>query len=861
VRLDVKQAVASYVALRAANARTLYAMRGASAAFIAFGKVSTAAGLLLGAAFYKSVKAAAAFERQLDFFGAVTNSTEAQMEKVRAKALQLGQDTIFSAGQIADSFVELGKAGVTSDQIINGVADAVAHLGAAADIPLATAAQIMTAAVQTFDLKAQDAVHVADLLAGSANASIVEVEDLGVSLKYVGGVAHAVSIPIEDVIDALSLLGKAGIRGSTAGTSLRQIIVSLTGTSKKAEGVLQDLGIITDKGANKFFTAEGKAKSLSRIFQILQSHTKDLSEEQRLAAFKTIFQNRALAAANILTKAGAKGFKSMNKEISKTTAADVSAKRLDNLSGDIEILRGNIETLMIKAGTPFQNFLRGIVQNVTKLVQAFANLSPETQLLVFKIVAAAAAFLLVQGVVSLFIGTVLRSFRAVKLLTSAITFLFDILKAFALAFRALSVLMVSTPFGLVVLAIIALVAAFIIAYKKSETFRNIVNGVLKSVLAAFKAFWNWIQGLPAFFVGVWNAIKNAFVATWNAIISFFTALPGRLAALAKAAVMGVVNFFRQLPYYIGFALGLVLGLIVRLMFKIIVTMANLADKAVRGTINFFVKLPGRLLNIFLTTLRFIWNTMKKIVQVTISLAKAAFFGIIDFFVKLPGRLWNLFVLAQQKIHNAMVNIKDMAIRLAKAILKGIHDAIVGLPHVVSQIFHNALDALGKLVSGAWKAGKKFGKGLWDGFKKGVGIGSPSFIERAMWQITDVLDKESKRMPGLVSRIQSQGTKLNKTQFSPQVAAGLSATSSSTLRQLAAAQKVTAKLARQRDASITPVRDLARAGIVRDARGGVVNNHHEGDNVAITINNPARTRPELSTERALTQVAYRKGYRR
>lgn len=835
IALDVKSALAGYVALRAANAATVYALSRSSAAFIATGKAMVGAGFVVAAGFGVAIKAAADFERQLDFFGAVTNSTEAQMEAVRKKAIQLGQDTIFSAGQIADSFVELGKAGVSANQIIDGVGDAVAHLGAAADIPLDRAAQIMTSAVQTFSLSAKDAVHVADLLTGAANASIVEVEDLGVSLKYVGGVAAAISLPIGDVIDALSLLGKYGIRGSTAGTSLRQILVSLSGTSKKASVELKKLGIITKDGSNQFFTAKGQAKPLAQIFQVLEDHTKGLTEAQRLAAFKIIFNNRALAAASVLSRQGAKGFAAMNKEISKTTAADVSAKRLDNLSGDIEILRGNLETLFIQAGTPFQEFLRGIVQGVTRLVQLWGNLSADTQTNILKIVAAFAGFMIIMGGVNLFIGLVLKFANHLLLLWDALKLVGGALKAVGLAFKALGVAMASNPFGLIVIAIIALVVLFVILYKKSETFRNAVNRLVASFLEGWHQIVNFFKGLPAFFSRAWTAIRNGFTSGWDSIVTFFTvtipgwftsmvntitttitgwwngfiafwvALPGVLGNAALAAVNAVVSFFAQLPYRIGFIIGFMIGLAIRLYVQLYTFLVQTTINIYNGIVNWFALLPGRIMAFFTmlwTGSVALWNTLQaNLIRITaaiyigvvnwfaalpgrvlafltslwaravalwnslratvVAAAGALYRGVINFFAQLPGRVAQFFQNLVTRSIAIFHNMVSTAGRIAHEIVSAITGGIEALPDLVGGIFDRVLGAFHDMVSRAFDAARDFAGGLWDGFKKGLGINSPSFIEKQMVQITKVVHEETNQLRGQVKAVQTLGNRLTK----------------------------------------------------------------------------------------------------
>ena len=749
ITLNVRQALAAYTAVRLANAATTLALTRSSAAFIAAGRGMGLAGLAIGAGFVYAVKKAADFERQLDFFQAVSDSTEASMEKVRAKALELGKDTRYSAGEIADSFVELGKAGVSAEQIIDGVGLAVANLGAAADIPLDRAAQIMTSAVQTFELSAKDAVHVADLLAGAANASIVEIEDLGVSLKYVGGVAAAISLPIEDVIDGLALLGKYGIRGSTAGTSLRQILVSLSGTSKKASAELKKLGIITKDGTNLFFDAQGKAKPLGDIFQILQDHTENLTEAQRLSAFKIIFNNRALAAASVLAREGAAGFAKMNKEIGKTTAAEVASKRLDNLSGDIEILKGNIETFFIQAGTPFQQFLRNIVQGLTSLVQWFGNLDPATQESFFKFIAITAAALLFLGAVAKVIGIVIRLVRIVVELWRALQFVIGIVRAVAAVFGLIAAGL--TPLGWIVIIVLAIAAAFIFLWNKCEGFRNFFIGLGKKIVEAFQAVVAWFQTLPETMSNIFNTVRDALISGWNAVFNFFTvtiptwfsnmaatvastlttwynnvinffsSLPGILGGYISAAVTAIVGWFAQLPSRAGYWIGFLVGRAIRLFLDFHIRLFTIVGALVGAVVSWFAQLPGRI-GAWLTLMvaRGIqWFTAMK--TATINLAVQTYNGIVNWFQLLPGRVASFF----SQMYNRAVTWLRTTAASARAQAAAIYNNIVNwirqLPGRISAFFNQMLETaktkLEVMVATARTMATNIYNGLMDGLAK------------------------------------------------------------------------------------------------------------------------------------------------
>jgi len=546
--LDVKQALASYTSARQAHIATTVALSTGAAAVTQAGATIAAAGLAMAGGVLAAVNASAKFEKTMDYAAAVSGVTGKAFDALKAKAVQLGQDTIFSAQDIADSFVELAKAGVPAKTIIDGVGDAVAHLGAAADIPLDTAANIITAATQTFSLSADQAVGVADKLAGAANASIVDVQDLGTSFKYAGGTAHALGLSFDDVNTALALLGKAGIKGSTAGTSLRQVMVSLSGSTPKATAALKELGIITEDGGNKFFDAQGKMKPLADVFQILQDAEKGLTSEQQVAIDKAIFQQRAISSVATLTRDGAAGFNEMADAIGRTTAAEVAGKRLNNLAGDIEILKGNIDTLLITAGGGFQNFARFIVQSVTKVVGVFNDLSPAAQTTTLAIVGIVGVILTFIGIAGIMAGQLLNIVNLVIRLgdvteiAAGIQAVWNgITGAAAAVMQLLNRAMMANP----ILFIIGLIALFVSAlitlmggwgkvakfFKPvGDALKQVFQDIMKALGPVTKAFGEVAKTVGGIFTSVFKELVTALLPP---LVSLFKAITPILTSVAK----------------------------------------------------------------------------------------------------------------------------------------------------------------------------------------------------------------------------------------------------------------------------------------------------------------------------------------
>ena len=496
VDISVTGALAALASLRASSAATVGSLNTVGRASINAGLGIAGIGAAIVGGFAIAVKKTAELEKRLSFIKGIAGLTDVQMEALRKTTIKLGQDSAYTAFEVADGFTELAKAGATSEQIIGGMGEAMITLGQASDISLDKAATTIVAISSTFDLAANKADHIADIIQGAANASIASVDDLAVSMKYAGGVAANLGISFEDTATALAVLANNGIRGSTAGTSLRRILLQLTPRTAKAAKEMRKLGIITKDGANIFYDAHGRAKDFADITQILYEKTKKLTPELRQKAFATIFGDRAINSAIALSKDGAAGFEKMYKAVGNVKAADVAAERLNNLAGAWEIFKGALDSALISAGTPAQKPLTQLVQLLTKLVNAFTNLNPATQELITRIALITAGLTLAVGGFLIFAGSMLRAYaiiiqlRNAWLIARAATLLY-----LRTALAAIGSFLIS-PLGLAVLAVAALVAAFVIAYNKSETFRKKVQDIGNTIKNDF--------------LGVFDEAKYAF---------------------------------------------------------------------------------------------------------------------------------------------------------------------------------------------------------------------------------------------------------------------------------------------------------------------------------------------------------------
>lgn len=306
----------------------------------------------------------AEFDEAMSRVGAATGSSAAEMDKLREAAMAAGAEFgQFSSTEAAAAIEELGKAGLSTAQIVGGGLTGALALAAADGMAVAEAAELTADALAIFNLDGSKATRVADLLAQGAGAATGSARDLGMALAQAGAVAASTGLSIDDTTTALALFAKNGIKGSDAGTSLKSMLTALANPSAKASKLMGELGI-------NAFDAQGAFIGMRELSEQLNVKLADLSTEQRNAALATIFGSDAMRVASIAAKEGGKGYDAMVQSMAGYgSAAEQAAKRTDNLKGDLAELSGAWENFMISLGGSGDGPLRKAVQGLTGLTE------------------------------------------------------------------------------------------------------------------------------------------------------------------------------------------------------------------------------------------------------------------------------------------------------------------------------------------------------------------------------------------------------------------------------------------------------------------------------------------------------------
>lgn len=449
----------------------------------------------------KSVKTAAEFEAGMSKVKAISGATGTEFKQLEALAKEMGATTKFTAIEAAEALKYMGMAGWKPKQMMAGLAP-VMNLAAASGENLGLVSDIVTDSLTAFGLTANDASRYVDVLAATATNSNTNVGLMGDTFKYVAPVAGALGYSVEDTALAIGLMANQGIKGSQAGTALRSAFTRLVKPTKEVHQGLAMIGLSAD---------DFKNKSLHETIDILRNSFDGLDESQQAQAAAMIFGQRAMSGMLGIINTSEEDFNKLANAINNSSGAaeEMAAIMMDNLQGDLILLKSAVEGAAIAIGEQLRPYIRDVTQKIKEWVDAFNQLDPQTQEMIVKIGLFAAAI----GPLVWILGSFLENIRSVA---KGIDLLGD---AFGL---------LANPIGLAIAAILAIVGTIVYLWNTNEEFRSAVIAIWTAISEFFSQTWEAIKTTAT---GLWEGVQVAWSgftdwvsATWGALKEFFANL-------------------------------------------------------------------------------------------------------------------------------------------------------------------------------------------------------------------------------------------------------------------------------------------------------------------------------------------------
>ena len=442
------------------------------------------------------------FEQGMADLQAITGIVGRDLETISKTARRVGRESGLGAKGAVDAFTLLASQ-IQIDKIgLKGLIQLQKEtitLAQAGGMSLSDAATAMAATINQFGLEASHANRVVNVLAAGSKYGAAEVTDLAQSFKVTGATAAAAGLSVEQTAGALEVLSQSNVKGSEAGTALRNVILKLQttlGMDLSKIGLADALDSLKPKLKDVTYLAKVFGSENIAAAQYLITNAKAVEEMTTAVTGTSVAQEQAA----IRTKTHAEQMKRIQANIDdlKISVFEFTG----GLSGYASALGET--AVMLSQSLPLFFLIKGAMATTAKIVGggivvAFVKLTAAAKASVGAMqgawVAAKAYSLTAQFMVGIFAtlpGRVLAFTKALTLQKVA-TY------AAAAAQKVLNIALTANPVGIVIAGITTLVAALVMAYKHCERFRRLID----SWVEGFKGLASWIGK-------AWDAVKKFF---------------------------------------------------------------------------------------------------------------------------------------------------------------------------------------------------------------------------------------------------------------------------------------------------------------------------------------------------------------
>ena len=677
-----------------------------------------------------SVTTAANFESSMSQVQATMGITKDSMSKVNGQSVntmdtlsklakKMGAETAFSASECAEALNYLALAGYDTEQMCNTL-PTVLNLAAAGDIALADASDMVTDAMSALGMGVDEAETMVDQMAKTASTTNTSVAQLGEGILTIGATAKSIKGGTAELNTALGILANNGIKGAEGGTHLRNIILSLQNPTDKAAAQMEALGI-------SVYDSEGNMRSMNDILGDLNKSMDGMTSAEKSNIIGTIFNKTDLSSVNALLANTGSTWDSLQKSITESggAAQQMADTQLDNLQGQITILKSALEGLAISFGELLMPAIKQIVGWVQKFVDWLNGLSEGTKKTVVTIALLAAAL----GPVLIVIGKVISAVGTIMTVVPKIAGVINTVKG---AFAALNTTMLANPIVLIIAAIAALVAAFIYLWNNCDGFRQFWIDLWENVKQTAVTVWNAIK---EFFAQVWEAIKTIFSTVFEVIKTLVTTYFN----LYKTIIQTVFNTVKTVITTIWESIKGVFTTVFNVIKTLVTTYFNIYKTIIQTVLtiiqmvittvwNTIKTVITTVLNAIKTIFSTVWNAIKTIISAVVGAIKGLITGnftavknsittIMNTIKSTISTIWNTI---KSTISTVLGAIKGAVTSVFSGIVNAVKSAMVNVLNAVKSGFVNVKNHITGLASQAFTWGRDLVMGIVNGIRSCIG---------------------------------------------------------------------------------------------------------------------------------------------
>ena len=659
----------------------------------------------LGAA---AVTTAASFESSMSQVQATMGITKDSMSTVNGESVntmdtlsdlakKMGSETAFSASECAEALNYLALAGYDTQQMCDTL-PTVLNLAAAGGIDLAAASDMVTDAMSALGMGVDEAGTMVDQMAKTASTTNTSVAQLGEGILTIGATAKTVKGGTAELNTALGILANNGIKGAEGGTHLRNVILSLQNPTDKAAACMEQLGL-------DVYDSEGNMRSLNDILGDLNTSMDGMTAAEKSNIIGQIFNKTDLSSVNALLANTGDTWDDLQQSIidSGGAAQQMADTQLDNLQGQITILKSALEGLAISFGELLLPAIKTIVGWVQKFVDWLNGMDEGTKKVVTTIALLAAAL----GPVLIVIGKVVSAVGTIMTIVPKVAGVINTVKT---AFAALNTTMLANPIFPIIAAITALVAAFIYLWNTNEDFRQFWINLWENVKEVAIAVWEAIKN---FFSAAWEAISSTAQAVWNGIKDFFSGLWegiktifSTVVEVIKTIITTYFNIYKTIITTVLNAIKTVFTTVWNGIKTVVTTVVTAIQTFITTAWNAIKNTVTTVLNAIKTVITTVWNAIKTAVTTVVNGIKSTI-----------SSVWNAI---KSTVSSVVNSIKSTVTTVFNNIWSGIKGTMGKIVSSIKEGFNQAISFITSLPSKALQWGKDMIMGIVNGIKSCIG---------------------------------------------------------------------------------------------------------------------------------------------
>lgn len=512
---------------------------------------STIAGLGLAAGLKTSISSLSEFKNTLNEIKnlAVTGGESVEeatrnVSRIQKDATQYSNQYGVSVNKIGDGYKELIKRGYTTNQALGAMKSELQASVASGD-DFNDVVNVSSQVLEAFGMKVnstsgmlKNTKTVTNELAYAADLTSTGFTDIGIGMSYVGSTAKTAKIELSETASAMGILSNNGLEADKAGTGLRQVINNLVTGVKNIDSKNSVLGKLGLKKKD-LVDAQGNMKSLSAIFEAINSKMKGKESPEKASIFKSLFGTTGQQAGIILSQ-HVKELDELNKKVREAPKNNyvgaLSAKNLQSAQNQIKIFKQSATNMGMSLAEVLLPSLSKVAASLSKFFQWVAQLPKPIK----STVAGITLLLIAIGPLLIAVGSMITAIGAIKKVTTGLSLLKKV-KDLANAFKLLTVL---NPTTLGIGAIIALGTAFVLAYQKIKPFREFINGIGKGIMNSLRPVINMVGTIGNSFKKLFNAMKTYFSENGLSFLHAFANVFKVVAIAIGASMSGIIVTIR-----------------------------------------------------------------------------------------------------------------------------------------------------------------------------------------------------------------------------------------------------------------------------------------------------------------------------